>query len=81
MQLDFSATQTAWRGRQSRANPSPLGIPAEQGKIQGRTTNSDCDDWAYTFYLLRLKELSPMGSLGGTGIIIDGSGMKVMEEN
>jgi hypothetical protein len=80
-QLDFSATLTLWRCRQSRANRSPLGIPAEQGKIQGRTTNSDYVDWPYTFYLLRLKELSLMESLGGTGIIIDVSGMKVLEEN
>jgi len=81
MHLGFSATQTTWRCRQSRANRSPLGIPAKQGKIQGRSTNSDYDDWAYTFYLLRLKELSPTGTLGGTGIIIDVSGMKVLEEN
>jgi hypothetical protein len=33
------------------------------------------------FTLLRLEELSPMGTLGGTGIIIDVSGMKVLEEN
>lgn len=79
-QVDFSATLTRWRCRQSRANPSPV-IPAEQGKIQGRTTNSDYDRWADTCYLPRFKRIIPMGSLSGSGIIIDVSGMKVLEEN
>jgi hypothetical protein len=61
-QLDFSATLTLWRCTQSRANRSPLGIPAEQGKKQGRNTNSDYDDWVYTFYPAAFRGIIPDGN-------------------
>jgi hypothetical protein len=81
-QLDFSATLTLWRCTQSRANRSLLWNPCRTGKNTGAEHKIPIHDhWAYTFYLLCLKELFPMGTLGGTGIIIDVSGMKVLEEN
>jgi hypothetical protein len=34
MQLNFSASQTAWRSAQSHANPSPLKFPANREKYR-----------------------------------------------
>jgi hypothetical protein len=80
-QVDFSATQTVWRCRQSRTNRSPgfESLPNREkyrGGLQIRITMTGINVLSAAF-----KRISPMGSQGGTGIIINVSGMKVLEEN